>query len=86
MTEEKKEFDGPNPGFGALFKNDYKENENHPDFKGTFALEDGKKLDIAAWKRESKSGKPFLSLKISEPYVKDKPKSEEKDIFEAQIN
>lgn len=47
-----------------------KTSENQPDRKGSLTDSNGKKWDIAVWERTSKNGKPFLSGKISEPYVK----------------
>lgn len=51
--------------FGTLFKNDRKNGEKHPDYKGQINV-NGQLLDIAAWIKEGKKGK-FLSLKVSEP-------------------
>ena len=58
------------PNSGTLFKNDYKQAENHPDYKGSFYDQHGAKWDLAAWIKEGQKGK-FMSLKVSEPYVKD---------------
>ena len=66
----------PKPNSGTLFKNDYKKAENHPDYKGTFYDQHGAKWDLAAWIKEGQKGK-FMSLKVSEPYVKDEPKRPE---------
>ena len=55
---------------GVLFKVTDKQSDKHPDMtgKGTF---NGKEMDIAGWNNTSKDGtKQYLSLKISEPYVK----------------
>ena len=52
---------------GAIFKNDYKKTEQHPDYKGK-AMVDGKAKDVAVWLNESKNGKQYFSLKFSEPY------------------
>lgn len=54
---------------GILFKNDYKENDNHPYYKGKINVE-GKEFELAAWVKEGKNGK-FLSLSVSEPYEKE---------------
>lgn len=53
---------------GILFKNDYKENENQPSYRGKINVE-GKEFELAAWVKEGKNGK-FLSLSVSEPYDK----------------
>jgi hypothetical protein len=47
-----------------------KTGDNQPDRKGSLTDSNGKKWDIAVWERTSKKGAPFLSGKISEPYVK----------------
>lgn len=46
---------------GALFKNDRKEQEKHPDYKGD-ALIDGVAYEIGAWIKEGRNGKKFMSL------------------------
>jgi uncharacterized protein (DUF736 family) len=51
-------------GGGALFKNDKKESDKHPDYKGTIML-GGKVYQIAGWKKEGTKG-TFLSLKGEE--------------------
>ena len=50
-----------NPNSGSLFKNDRKEKENHPDYKGS-ALVDGREYWVAAWIKKSKAGKTFMSM------------------------
>lgn len=55
-----------NENTGVLFQNDKDGNEKRPDYKGKLNVE-GVDFEIAGWKRLSKAGKPFLSLKISEP-------------------
>ena len=44
----------------------HKISENHPHFEGNIQ-EDGKKYQLAAWKKTDKTGKKYLSLKRSEP-------------------
>ena len=46
---------------------------------GVFNIDGGEK-QIAAWLTTSKSGTKYMSLKLSEPYVPDAPKTEAKDI------
>lgn len=46
---------------GSIFKNERKEQENHPDGKGS-ALIDGVEYWISSWNRTSSSGKQFRSL------------------------
>ena len=72
-----KEYDNTNGG--ALFPNDKKEKETHPDFRGTLNVE-GKDFWIKGWKKEAKSGMKFLSLSIqSKEEVK--PSTTEEDPF-----
>lgn len=53
------DFDNTNSG--ALFTNDRKQDENHPDLNGTINIE-GKEYWLSGWKKKSKAGKAFLSL------------------------
>ena len=46
------------PNRGSLFKNDRKEKETHPDYKGD-ALIDGVDYWISAWVNDGKNGKYF---------------------------
>ena len=55
---------------GSLFKNDKKEKEAQPDYKGTCVV-DGVEKQMGAWLRESKNGVKYMSIKFSEPYKKD---------------
>ena len=52
---------------GAIFKNNYKKAETHPDYKGKMNV-DGKEKEVALWVRETKNGEKFFSMAISEPY------------------
>jgi len=53
---------------GAIFKNDRKEKETHPDYTGIINVA-GKDYQISLWIKEGKKGK-FFSASIKEPYVK----------------
>jgi uncharacterized protein (DUF736 family) len=60
---------------GALFRNAKKEEgSQQPDYRGEIVL-DGKKWEVAGWKKQSKNGNPYLSLKLQEPR---EPKQEAK--------
>ena len=48
---------------GVLFKNDKKESEKHPDYKGNLTI-DGKDYWLSAWIKEGKGGK-FMGLALS---------------------
>ena len=48
---------------GSLFKNDRKEADTHPDYKGT-ALLNGVEHWVDAWINQSSSGTKYMSLKF----------------------
>lgn len=67
-------------GKGALFKNQKRTKDSHPDYTGSFTLTrallkawegamegDEHRVDLAAWIKEGKRGK-FLSVSVSAPY------------------
>lgn len=68
---------------GNLFKNNKKEKETHPDYRGEVMI-NGEKLSISAWLKEGKAGK-YMSLSFQTPWVKPEEKSEPKnrDAFKA---
>ena len=51
---------------GVLFKNDRKETDQQPDYTGKVNVQ-GEEKRLAGWIRQSKAGKTFLSLSISDP-------------------
>jgi hypothetical protein len=54
---------------GAIFKNDNKKAENHPDYKGK-VLVNGKNMEVALWLNTSPKGVNYFSAIFSEPFVK----------------
>ena len=48
---------------GVLFKNDKKDTEKHPDYKGNIMV-DGNEYWLSAWIKEGKTGK-FMGLAVS---------------------
>ena len=48
------------PGTFSLFKNDKKESDKHPDYRGDGKDADGNAIWVSAWLKEGKSGK-FMS-------------------------
>ena len=48
---------------GVLFKNDKKENDRAPDYKGNIMV-DGQEYWLSAWIKEGKTGK-FMGLAVS---------------------
>jgi hypothetical protein len=59
------------PGQGSLFKNDDKQGENSPDYKGSINV-DGTEFWLNAWIKTSKKGSKYMSLSV-------KPKVEKVD-------
>jgi len=56
------EYDNTNSG--AIFKNDKKESDKHPDYKGSINAE-GKDFWASVWINESKAGQKYFSIKLT---------------------
>lgn len=70
MSETKKFELRPNSG--TLFKNDRKETDKHPDYKGQIFIEGVGLKEISGWIRPMRDGKgKWMSLTISEPWKKE---------------
>ncbi len=54
------EYDNSNRG--VLFKNDRKEKETHPDYKGSYTDANGAEFWLSAWIKKDKNGNSFMSL------------------------
>jgi uncharacterized protein (DUF736 family) len=52
-----------NTSSGALFKNDKKESDNHPDYRGSINVA-GTDYWLSAWIKKSKAGQTFMSLSV----------------------
>jgi hypothetical protein len=57
-----------NENRGVAFKNDYKKDERHPDFKGKGNF-NGQDFEFAFWEKYNDKGQ-YFSFSFSEPYVK----------------
>ena len=57
-----KEFDNTNSG--ALFRNERKETDKHPDYRGEINV-DGTDYWISAWLKTSGKGTKFMSLAVT---------------------
>ncbi len=57
------------PGWGMLFKR-AKKSEKQPDYVGEIEIPPGLegRKEVSLWKRTSKAGKVYLSIKVSEPW------------------
>lgn len=62
--------DYDNTNRGVLFQEQDKKTDKSPDYTGKLDV-NGKEYRLAGWKQLGKSGKPFLSLIISEPQKKE---------------
>lgn len=54
------EYDNSNRG--VLFKNDRKEKDTHPDYKGSYTDGSGAEFWLSAWLKKDKNGNTFMSL------------------------
>ncbi len=70
-----KQFD--NNMTGVLFKNDKKDSDSHPDYKGQAEV-DGVDCWLSAWINEGPKGK-FMKLKFTRKDEKSAPKPKPKD-------
>jgi uncharacterized protein (DUF736 family) len=52
------------PNTGSLFKNDKKETDSHPDYKGSGLIEGVGEVWLDAWINTSNSGTKYMSLKF----------------------
>jgi hypothetical protein len=52
-----------NTNRGALFKNDKKQSDSHPDYKGSLNVE-GVEYWVSSWIKVSKTGDKFMSLSV----------------------
>lgn len=63
---------------GVLFKNDKRETENHPNYKGSAEI-DGKQYWLSCWVKKAKNGESFMSLAFTEKdAAKSKPSKAKK--------
>lgn len=73
-----------NTNRGVLFKNDRKEQDNHPDYKGQINV-DGKDYWLSAWIKTSEKGR-FQSLSVKpKDEVKPAPKKQPQAIPDDDI-
>jgi len=63
---------------GALFTNDKKTKETHPDLNGKITIL-GREFYLSAWKKQTSQGKGYLSLSVK-PVEDQKPQQQNNDI------
>jgi len=56
--------DYDNRGRGALFRNNEKTEEAHPDYRGNMTTDDGPEYWLSAWLKTSKAGVKYMALRI----------------------
>jgi len=59
-----------NTNQGALFRNDRRESERHPEYTGSINVE-GKEFYLSAWVKESKAGRKYFSLSVQPKQVQE---------------
>jgi uncharacterized protein (DUF736 family) len=55
---------GQKPNTGSLFKNDRKETDGHPDYKGSALIDGLGEYWLDAWINTAKDGSKYMSLKL----------------------
>jgi hypothetical protein len=64
IKEKGLKMDYDNTNRGAMFKNDRKEKETHPDLKGSINI-DGKEFWLSGWSKVTSKGDKMLSLSVT---------------------
>ncbi len=54
-----------NTNSGALFRNDRRQSDSHPEYTGTINVK-GEEFWLSAWVKQTKDGKKFFSIKLRE--------------------
>lgn len=67
-----------NTDTGALFKNEDKQTDKHPDYKGSINV-GGQEFWLSAWLKTSKKGTKFMSLSVKAKDDKAPAKSRQTD-------
>ena len=65
-TNQNQKNEYPQENTGVLFEKENMGNPKSPTHTGHFTDENGKKWQLAAWTKVSRSGQNFISLKVSE--------------------
>jgi len=59
------------PGQGAIFKNEKRDSDKSPHYRGNIVTPSGEELEIALWLTEAKSGAKYFSAAVKEPRRQD---------------
>ena len=70
-----------NTNRGALFKNDRREKDTHPEYKGSINV-DGEEYWLSAWVKTSNSGQKFFSLTVQAKNTKSVPLPKPRSIIQ----
>jgi uncharacterized protein (DUF736 family) len=71
-----------NENKGVLFKNNDKESDKHPDYKGNIDV-NGEEFWLSAWINESKKGTKYMSLSVSPKQKAQEQMQKTKDFYES---
>jgi uncharacterized protein (DUF736 family) len=74
------------PNTGSLFKNDRKETDSHPDYKGSALIDGLGECWLDAWINEAKDGTKYMSLKLKPKEARSGPSPEYRAAVEADTN
>ena len=55
----------PKPNTGSLFRNDKKESETHPDYRGSLMVDGVGDFWLSAWINEKPDGSKYMSIKCN---------------------
>ena len=72
-------YDNKNQSDGAIYTNDYKQNEKQPDWTGKVEISRDmlkELVSVALWNRTSKNGKEYKYARLDIPQKKEEPKEE----------
>lgn len=75
-------------GNGAIFKNNYKEKDTHPDYRGNGTI-NGEEVEMACWVKRDKNGNPYFSVAFStkaEDKATAKPTAKQKEVVQATMD
>lgn len=62
-----------NNGKGVLFKNNRKEKDTHPDYKGNIEFKGGVPYELSAWLKKDKNGNTYMSLSVGDVKTDSRP-------------